>query len=409
MSEPIMPVSRYLLRHWARHLGPEGLCLVIAARQYAYLQNAKHGRLPGNAWVRMSVSKRRLARWAGVSIRTARRRIRPRPARPEALAVAAFVRPTNGDYHYLVRQEDPLAPQHARGLAAYIRQAWAQAQPRRGSLSAQRAREIAADALDALRRLPPEQALETLAQADADWAQGATGDDPPNPRITHDDAYLLGHRVTAIVDHLGALPERYAQRYPWLARCRALQEHLTTPWRFVVVRHRFWREWLPRLGPRRMGLVLALRSRCFHDPRTGETRETCAVACKALAAELGCSTRQLRRLIHGPDEADLYRFVRMETPARGPVPPTWWVRMTPGAGQATASDDPVGPSTARDAAKDVDNPPDVASEASGQWDRGARPGVGHGDRVIDNYLFVNNDSTGLGGERQKQDAAARPP
>lgn len=344
-KQPIMPITRYLVRHWTRYLGPEGLCLAVAARQLAFLRGRQRR---GVAYERVCFDKPRWARLAGVNPRTIRRRM---AAQEEpAWALMAFCRPALGTFHWLVRQDDPLAPHHARGVAAYLREAVA------GAPNDDRARHLAWNGLEAVLLLSNELALDRLEAAGEAW----DGQGEPDPLRAGRRSYLLGSAVADVVRHIIPWPTEMREALQWADLCRRLAGHLLTPTRWVWVTHHAWRAGLTELGSRRMALWLNLRSRCFFDRRTGELRDTCQVAPRRLARELGCSTRQVRRLAASDDVWD--RYVQQREVAHGPRPATWWVRMAEEA-----------PGTA----------PDMVSAPDGHRVRAGAGGTGHGDRGIE--------------------------
>lgn len=259
MGEPVLAISQYLLRYWARHLGPEALCLVIAARQLAY--EAQRGAQSGETAFR--ASRATLARRAGVSESTVRRRL------ADSAPLSAFLRAERGRFR--VRRDDPLCPEHARGLAAYL-----------GRVGPEGVRE----SLSALCHKPVAEARSLLETCAQDARQGGEEAD-------------VSHTLRRL--GLTEQPE---------ALCRAVQRHLVQPKKVILIPYRFWRVWLPRLGPRRAGLLLNLRTRCYHNPSCGEVRDTFRVPYGHLAAELGLSYRQLQRLLSAQDPlADLVAVV----------------------------------------------------------------------------------------------------
>ena len=271
--EAVMPISCYLLRHWARHLGPEAVCLIVAARQLAYEQSRRTPR--GHARARIRAGGRTLARRAGISHSTVRRLLSDHGER--GMALASFLQAAAGAGCNLVRRDDPLAPQHGRGLVAYLRQRCGQREAGAMADEDTSARALL-EALDALMALPAAEALAAL--EDEPLAGPAANGGQPE---------------SVVSAALGLMPPEGPLRALAKQWCHQLQRHLVSPRRVVLTRRAFWRDWLPRLKPPQMVLLLNLRSRCFHDKRTGELRETCRLPVAKLALEMGVSRRQLRR------------------------------------------------------------------------------------------------------------------
>ncbi len=84
---------------------------------------------------------------------------------------------------------------------------------------------------------------------------------------------------------------------------------ITQPDRMVFVSQYFRRNWMARLGPTGTAIVLYLRGACYHNRKSGETRDTVQIAQRQIAAGCGCSVATLKREIEH-NEA-LRRFVQV--------------------------------------------------------------------------------------------------
>jgi hypothetical protein len=68
------------------------------------------------------------------------------------------------------------------------------------------------------------------------------------------------------------------------------------------------RGWLPELGINGTWLVIVLRARCFHDPVSGESRDTVTVSRRELESQLSIPTRTFRRLLRDEKSLDLFHI-----------------------------------------------------------------------------------------------------
>ena len=84
---------------------------------------------------------------------------------------------------------------------------------------------------------------------------------------------------------------------------------ITEPDKMVFVSQYFRRHWMPRLGPLGTVIVIYLRGACYHNRRSGETRDTVQLPQRQIAAGCGCSVATLKRELE-KNEA-LRRFVHV--------------------------------------------------------------------------------------------------
>ena len=394
--EAVMPISVYLLRHWTRHLGPEGVCLIIGARQLAYEQRRRAG-AGGHASgfrARIRAGGRTLARRAGISHSTARRLLADRGER--GLALAAFLLPAMGDGCYHVRRDDPLAPQHGRGLAARLgRRVRGEAEREGGSseLGAMGGQDAQAllDALEELAALPSAEALAALEEEQVG-----------------DEVERAGwpESVLSAVTSMGLMPSLASLQALVKQRCHHLQRHLTSPHRVVLTRRAFWRDALPAVKPPQMITLLALRSRCFHDRRTGELRETCKLPVARLAIEMGVSRRQLSRMAGVLADHDLARTLSL---GNGRRPTEWWVRMIdqedgPEARRAGPPTSP-GPDGSERSGTPGEGVGDMGTSCPGHPEHVDEQGVGHAGHTIE--YTEENDSPSPGQGRAPERARGK--
>ena len=74
---------------------------------------------------------------------------------------------------------------------------------------------------------------------------------------------------------------------------------VTKPNSLVFVSHYFADRWMRELGPLGTAIVVCLRSRCYHNAKTGEKRDRVQVAVPEIAAEIGVSAKTVRREMDG--------------------------------------------------------------------------------------------------------------
>jgi hypothetical protein len=343
-SPPVLAVSVYLLRQWARYLGAEGLMAVIAARQMAFEQQPRaEGRfrrrqVEGQALIR--ATQETISHRAAIAESTLRRAL-GEPGMALFLhvcsgGVSGADAPTANAFsfhRYAVRMGDPLAPHHARGLAEYLRQAMAAA-PLAGEEDVEaraRRRWAAYDALLRLLEGSPTQARRRLEALTPTLSPGGEG-----------EAIPWGEGVLGVVESLELLPALAAERRGWEELCARAQALIIEPERVLIVSHYFWKEWLPRLRARRAELLMNLRSRCYYNAARGERRDTLYLHYPELAQELGVSPRQVRRLLmtRVDDARDdgLGEFVRVIEYAQKAHPPFVQILMLDPAADKSLAD-----------------------------------------------------------------------
>ena len=84
---------------------------------------------------------------------------------------------------------------------------------------------------------------------------------------------------------------------------------ITQPERMVFVSQYFRRNWMATLGPTGVAIVIFLRGQCYHNRRSGETRDTVQVPQRQIALGCGCSVATVKRELEG--NAALKRFVEV--------------------------------------------------------------------------------------------------
>jgi hypothetical protein len=97
---------------------------------------------------------------------------------------------------------------------------------------------------------------------------------------------------------------------------------ITQPDRMVFISQYFRRSWMPALGPLGTAVVIYLRGACYHNRKSGETRDTVQIAQRDIALGCGCSVPTLKRELERNVALRRFVTVRQEwerDPATGRV------------------------------------------------------------------------------------------
>jgi hypothetical protein len=280
-------ISHYMRARWAPYLGAARFWFVIALRQRCFWNDKQD-------WC--IVDKKTLARESGLSLRTVNRIIAAADedsAAGDRDGLAAWFfgktrrrrynqrigRTVNAPNRYHVMLDDPLTPDDQRALAHYLQQHLTDRSPE-GTLQL----------LQSLNDLSETALYDALAE-------------------TARDEVLPAAFVIDVVQAHCPLPEPKSALYCEIARAASqLHNVLTRPERAYIGNQYYRLHWAPALGPALSLLVINLRARCYWNVRTGELRDTCHASWAELAAEIGCTARQLRNL---RQNADLDQFVEL--------------------------------------------------------------------------------------------------
>lgn len=264
-------VSHYFLKRWGPLLGPAATWFIIALRQRCFWNGKQN-------WC--VVDSATLAREAAMSDRTLfrliednglvswffrreRRRHYNRQARRSVLAPNL----------YTVCLDDPLVPADQAGLAALLRK---HALP--SSDPVQATMELLTHLLDLKDHLLPEEL--TIS------AEEATSLTPKN--------FTVYDVVRDVLPDIIRIDEEQRTRLGQL--CSELQNKISQPERVYIGTQYFRLKWLPRLGHTLASFIVALRTRCYWNEKTGELRDSLEVNLEEVAAEIGCTARWLRKL-----------------------------------------------------------------------------------------------------------------
>ncbi len=84
---------------------------------------------------------------------------------------------------------------------------------------------------------------------------------------------------------------------------------ITQPDKMVFLSQYFRRSWMPALGPLGTAIVIYLRGACYHNRKSGETRDTVQISQREIALGCGCSVPTIKRELER--NIALRRFVQI--------------------------------------------------------------------------------------------------
>jgi hypothetical protein len=268
----VWKISKYFLRRWTPYLPASYVWLIIGARQESYFNNNR-------AW--FTAYDQNLAAASGVHVRTFRRTAKKDISREKGplstfiskVGDPAYVTgqpvPKQEETRYIVRLDDPLTPADAEALAYWLRRHT----PER--VTPQSVKELVTEA----RQESPHAlwARETVPQAGA-----------PD---------LL--TVTDVVAHV--FPG-IASDSSWREAADRLHTHIVEAQLCHLETQYLRQKWLPEVGPGPALLLVYLRSLCYHNPQTGETRDQVSLLSGKLEALFQKSSVTLRNWFSHLDE-----------------------------------------------------------------------------------------------------------
>lgn len=261
--EQVFTLSHYFLDAWLPCLNPAHAWLIIALRQRCFLNQNR-------PWC--EVSYQQLAADTGLHPATVKNFF-------QAPYTTWFVPRTQSQYRfhpsleqtvrapsrYWLSPTEPAAPSHLAGLLSFFQQAGL------AHLDG---------VLRSLTKRPTAELRQHLTEI-------GTGIELP---------VLAEGTVPALVEYLHGSPlKEPARRYS-----QALHRRLVAGRRLLGTQY-FRLQWVPLLGPALAWLVVLLRSRCYHNPKTGQARHTYTWNKQELARALGQTPRHVfGRLLEHP-------------------------------------------------------------------------------------------------------------
>ena len=84
---------------------------------------------------------------------------------------------------------------------------------------------------------------------------------------------------------------------------------ITQPDKMVFLSQYFRRSWMPALGPLGTAIVIYLRGACYHNRKSGETRDSVQISQREIAVGCGCSVPTIKRELDR--NTALRRFVQI--------------------------------------------------------------------------------------------------
>ena len=239
----VWKISKYFLRRWTPYMPASHVWLVIGARQESYF----NGNRP---W--FTAYDQNLANAAGIHVRSFRRAAK-REIVEGGGPLSAFISkdgdpayvtgqpvPKQEETRYHVRLDDPLTPADAEALAYWLRrQAPQHVTP--GSVR---------DLLTAAR----EQAGRSFYASEIDLQAGLS-------------------QLLTVADVVAHVFPAVAGNASWREAADRLHTHIVEPHLCHLETQYLRRQWLPELGPGPLLLLVYLRSLCYHNAQTGETRD----------------------------------------------------------------------------------------------------------------------------------------
>ena len=288
----VFSITRYFLHRWVRHLGAGPAWLVVALRQWCY-RNKSNGCVVGRAQLGQDIgvhevtisdfTTKGFAPWFIVESRQ-NHSYDQRAGRPKQ------------DYNrYMLVMDDPLAPGDFLAVDNLLAEAVAAIDP------VPAVQELLQDLL-----AMPAPALADHLVAVADQILPSAEKQRAGMIET-----LVARSERTVADlvkiAIGELPAVSAVEMRRL--CSELQRKIVNPDDRYTGTHYFRLKWVPLLGHLLAWKVVALRSRCYWNPETGELRDECEVPRKILAEELGCSPKWINQLQKHPGAGLFFRVL----------------------------------------------------------------------------------------------------
>lgn len=276
-------IPNYFIEYWVNRLGPTLSWIVVSLQQACWRENSDQ----------CTISQSLIADEIGMERRTVSRVLRESPVRhwfiPDIEDQKGIVHRASKTYQplphkYTVYLSIPLTPEHMAGLYEYFRQECPSA-----TLTS------IEQAIHKLLALNSREALTVLEQYHCvatrqfetplpllELVEVATGlkiKDWPSARATD-----LEQKLSGLHTHLTAIGDTICRQY-------------------------FRLNWVPQLGSAAAWLVMALRSRCYYNPDTGELRDIYTWRKKELAAMIGQSRYNLRLLLAHSNAAHFFKIL----------------------------------------------------------------------------------------------------
>jgi hypothetical protein len=264
-------IPNYFIHYWVNRLGPTLAWIVISLQQACWRADDDH----------CTIAQLVIGEEIGIHRHTVSKELHNNPLRhwyiPEVQIQPGIINYKDKTYQplpskYTVYLSTPLIPEHLAGLYRYFQKVC----PHGQTLEIEQA-------IDNLLGLKSKDALALLDMQARETEQQF---ETPLPVV---QAVAMATGLD-----LETLPEDKAKTLD--QKLAGLETHLTEI-SSTICRQYFRVNWVPILGPAMAWLVMIFRSRCYYNQETGELRDVCLWKKKDIAAMLGQSNQNLRRLL----------------------------------------------------------------------------------------------------------------
>ena len=250
----VWKVTKYFLRRWVTYMPPSYLWLIIGARQESYFNH-------NQPW--FVAYDKSLAKAAGIHVRSYRRKAK-KDIEAGKGALSYFIKktgkpkyitgqpvPKQEETHYKIRLDDPLTPGDAAALVYWMRHNAPQEE------TAVTIRELLTKAI----HLHPKQL-----RADSIM--------PKSTNLS----------LLSVADVVGYVFPSIVENPLWRGAADRLHTHIIESHLVHIEPQYFRLKWLQELGPGPALLFVYLRSLCYHNEQTGETRDQVVITTGELEA-----------------------------------------------------------------------------------------------------------------------------
>ena len=304
----IFRITHFFIDHWLPLLGPKTAWLVVSLQQ-SYWQKQR-GKIAQSTLGRLSGLSRN---WVSLTLRDVKYALEgeapKRMDEQKAALLTYFIRRITtttqtgrgqGVNRYQVVLNDPLTPMVAQRLRAELSGLREQIASSHSDQAAQ----------EAVKRILADDALLTgIRESRGEISNGAL---------------LSPCTVREIVANVFNLDD---VNHPLIELSEKLSRQILRPKQAYLGTQYFRRKWVPELGALRAWLIILARRHTYHNPQTGERRDTFTINRADAARQLGVSERTFRRLLNtmAPDpfflsvEAKKTLYIKVAFPEDEPL------------------------------------------------------------------------------------------
>lgn len=277
-------ISKYFLEYWLHKLGPKMAWIYIILQQTCWLIQQVQGKTKGSQAIICQISQKAIAKKIGMERHAISNAIRTNKwvnwviLKVEkqwgwVIGENQYYRPATA---YTLQMDIPLVPEHLKGLYAYFKgdakATYATIKTKINALLG--SNDDKRDILHFLENLSQETEIEF---------------DRP-----HTIAEIIELATGFTIRELGLKKAREMDTLFY-----ELHTYLTDLGGVMCTQY-FRLNWVPLLKPALAWLVMILKSRCYYNPKTGETRDTYRWKKQDLAKMLGQTWRNIKNLLNKP-------------------------------------------------------------------------------------------------------------